>query len=60
MVSNVTWKPMRTVVKKDGIILLGTTDAKSEEYEEYFGYYDKELDCFITKGGWVIAAVAWR
>lgn len=56
------WKPMRTVPKKKNksVTLLGTTDSTSKEYDELKGVYDKELDCFTTKGGWVIVAVAWK
>lgn len=60
--SDVVWKPMRTVPKKVNktITLLGATDNTSKEYFEILGVYDKEIDCFTTKSGWVIAAVAWR
>ena len=56
------WKPMRTVPKEKGkmVTLLGTTDAGDKEYYEIYGVYDKELDCFTTKVGWVIVAVAWK
>ena len=54
------WKSMRTVPKKDGVKILGTTDTSTDGLYEMIGFYDNELDCFITKGGWVIAAVAWR
>lgn len=60
--NDVVWKPMRTVPKKvnESVTLLGTTDTQSKEYSEILGVYDKEIDCFTTKSGWVIDAVAWR
>jgi hypothetical protein len=59
-VNEVEWKSMRTVPKKDKVKILGTTNTEHDELYEVEGYYDKELECFTTKSGWVIAAVAWR
>lgn len=58
--SEIIWKPMRTLPKgKKKIKLLGTTDTRLEEYSEIEGVWNKEVDCYTTKSGWVIAAVAW-
>lgn len=54
------WQPMKNCPKNKSIILLGRTDTTSDFYYEIKGKYDKDLECFVTKGGWVIAAVAWR
>lgn len=58
--SEVEWKSMRTAPKKGKVKILGTTNTEYDELYEVEGYYDKELECFTTKSGWVIAAVAWR
>lgn len=60
MIEQAEWKPLRLSPKSKTIILLGTTDATSNCYYEVAGKWDKELECFISKGGWVIAAVAWK
>lgn len=56
----VEWNKIKTAPKNKKVILLGTTDAASDFYTEIEGKWDKELECFCTKSGWVIAAVAWR
>lgn len=58
--NDVEWKSMRTVPKKNKVKLLGTTNTEYDTLCEIKGYWDKELECFITAVGWVIAAVAWR
>lgn len=58
--SKLTWNSMRTAPKSKKVVLLGTTNTEYPELTEIEGKYDKELECFVSKGGWVIAAVAWR
>lgn len=58
--NDIEWKSMRTVPKKGKVKVLGTTNTEYDDLQQIDGYWDKELECFITKGGWVIAAVAWR